>query len=73
MTAIGLPDRLGLGAMTLAAVAGPVGFFAEAPSLGVCIVGLPTAIVGVVIDVVILAATFALAMARPGRLRPVLR
>ena len=75
MTAIGFPIRLGLGAMTVAAVAGAVGFFAEGPSLAVCVVGLPAAVVGVgvVIDVVIMVTTFALAIARPARLRPLLR
>ena len=41
-------------------------------SIGVCIMGLPAAVVGVAIDVVTLAAAFVLAVTRPARLRPVL-
>jgi len=42
-------------------------------SLGVCLIGLPTSITGVGIDVAILAAWVAIAVVRPNRLRPVPR
>jgi hypothetical protein len=42
-------------------------------SLGVCLIGLPTSIAGVGIDVAILSALVAIAVVRPNRFRPVPR